>query len=187
MDLKNRPLISTARLLAYEAHAGLMLEGISGDIRPQTVHLQEVADLVWASGGSDEEIAAAWLHDSVEDTPLKNEDVAMHCGDTVAHYVHALTDYDEWLPLPLLERKTLQSKRVAEEDEHVRRIKLCDQTSNVRSIGNDQPTTMTLEECRDYAEGARRIAEVCKGISPMLDELFDKAYQYAAAKYGKVV
>lgn len=186
MDLKSRPLVTTARLLAFEAHAAIWLYAENGDVCPHVVHLQEVADLVWASGGSDEEIAAAWLHDSVEDTALTNGDVAMHCGDDVAALVHSLTDYDEWVNLPVLERKSLQAERIKNESLSVRRIKLCDQTSNVRGIATSRPLSMTPEDCREYAEGARRIVEHCKGISPMLDELFDAAYTKAVAKYGKV-
>ncbi|HEY9368529.1 HD domain-containing protein [Streptomyces sp.] len=38
--------------------------------RPYAEHLQAVADGVRARGGSDEQIAAAWLHDAVEDDAL---------------------------------------------------------------------------------------------------------------------
>ncbi|WP_328379365.1 HD domain-containing protein [Streptomyces sp. NBC_01020] len=38
--------------------------------RPYTVHLAAVAEGVAARGGTDEQIAAAWLHDSVEDGAL---------------------------------------------------------------------------------------------------------------------
>ncbi len=38
--------------------------------RPYAEHLQAVADGVRARGGSDEQIAAAWLHDAVEDGAL---------------------------------------------------------------------------------------------------------------------
>ncbi|GAA3883688.1 HD domain-containing protein [Streptomyces lacrimifluminis] len=38
--------------------------------RPYTEHLQAVAEGVRARGGDDEQIAAAWLHDAVEDDAL---------------------------------------------------------------------------------------------------------------------
>ncbi|MBW5424037.1 HD domain-containing protein [Streptomyces sp. BG9H] len=41
--------------------------------RPYTEHLQAVADGVRARGGSQEQIAAAWLHDSVEDDALTED------------------------------------------------------------------------------------------------------------------
>ncbi|MFG2328644.1 HD domain-containing protein [Streptomyces sp. NPDC048604] len=41
--------------------------------RPYAEHLRAVAEGVRARGGSDEQIAAAWLHDSVEDHGLTAE------------------------------------------------------------------------------------------------------------------
>jgi hypothetical protein len=55
--------------LAREAHATQTDK--AG--RPYTEHLREVAEGVRARGGSDEQIAAAWLHDAVEDDALSEE------------------------------------------------------------------------------------------------------------------
>ncbi|MER6343019.1 HD domain-containing protein [Streptomyces sp. NPDC001595] len=41
--------------------------------RPYTEHLQAVAEGVRARGGDDEQIAAAWLHDAVEDAALPEQ------------------------------------------------------------------------------------------------------------------
>ncbi|MFF2506171.1 HD domain-containing protein [Streptomyces sp. NPDC058067] len=41
--------------------------------RPYTEHLEAVAEGVRARGGDDEQIAAAWLHDAVEDDALSRE------------------------------------------------------------------------------------------------------------------
>ncbi|MFH8896208.1 HD domain-containing protein [Streptomyces coeruleorubidus] len=41
--------------------------------RPYAEHLQAVAEGVRARGGDDEQIAAAWLHDAVEDDALSPE------------------------------------------------------------------------------------------------------------------
>ncbi|MCH0542747.1 HD domain-containing protein [Streptomyces sp. MUM 203J] len=41
--------------------------------RPYADHLQAVADGVRARGGTDEQIAAAWLHDAVEDDALSED------------------------------------------------------------------------------------------------------------------
>ncbi|MCI3269636.1 HD domain-containing protein [Streptomyces cylindrosporus] len=41
--------------------------------RPYAEHLQAVADGVRARGGDEEQIAAAWLHDAVEDDALSEE------------------------------------------------------------------------------------------------------------------
>lgn len=58
--------LAEVELIAREAHAGQTDK--AG--RPYAEHLRAVADGVRARGGSDEQIAAAWLHDSVEDHAL---------------------------------------------------------------------------------------------------------------------
>ncbi|MEU5581318.1 HD domain-containing protein [Streptomyces huasconensis] len=64
------PLPLTAvEALAREAHATQTDK--AG--RPYAEHLQAVAEGVRARGGDDEQIAAAWLHDSVEDAALTEE------------------------------------------------------------------------------------------------------------------
>jgi (p)ppGpp synthase/HD superfamily hydrolase len=65
------PLLSLAEVesLARAAHAGRTDK--AG--RPYAEHLQAVAEGVRARGGDEEQIAAAWLHDAVEDDALTGE------------------------------------------------------------------------------------------------------------------
>ena len=85
--------------------------------------------------------------------------------------VDGVTDLLEWLPLPIGERKAKQAERVAKESESIRHVKLADQTSNVRivGLGNDD---YTMERKFIYIDSAKKLAEVCKGVSPYLDTLF---------------
>ncbi|NBM20001.1 HD domain-containing protein [Streptomyces sp. GC420] len=55
--------------IATTAHAGQTDK--AG--RPYTEHLRAVAEGVRARGGSEEQVAAAWLHDAVEDGVLSRE------------------------------------------------------------------------------------------------------------------
>ncbi len=183
MEKKN--LIISARRFAREAHKAIIITTVSGDVRPQIEHLQEVADLVWTSGGNDIEIAAAWLHDSVEDTSVNLDDIENNFGKEVAEIVHGLTDSAELKGLSNAERKPKQAKRVKNESESVKRIKIADQTSNVRFVTTDPKPTWSFSENRDYVLGAKMIADECRGISPVLDHLFDSEYK-KAAKFFKI-
>ena len=127
-----------AKIFARKAHAGLGIITTSGDQKPQFEHLQEVADLVWASGGSDVEIAAAWLHDSVEDTPTTLADIQELFGEEIKDIVSGLTDEAEIVHLSNSERKAKQAQRIKNENNSVKKIKIADQTSNVRLITLDQ-------------------------------------------------
>lgn len=176
-------LIPLARDFALRAHEKLITTTVGGLRRPNILHLQEVANLVWASGGTDEEIAAAWLHDAVEDTTATLAIVRRKFGNRVAHIVDGLTDPKGLNKFPLPERKRRQAIRLKSEGASVRRIKIADQTSNIRSLGLDPTDAMTPVECRDYIEGAKLLARACRGVSPLLDKMFAVAYKKGMARY----
>jgi (p)ppGpp synthase/HD superfamily hydrolase len=74
--------------LARRAHAGQTDK--AG--RPYAEHLRAVAEGVRARGGSDEQIAAAWLHDAVEDGALSERRLAeLEVPQSVKAMVLALT------------------------------------------------------------------------------------------------
>ena len=60
--------------------------------QPYQVHLEAVAELVARVSDDEEIIAAAWLHDTVEDTPATLEDIEGQFGQAVAELVEELTD-----------------------------------------------------------------------------------------------
>ncbi|TWF94260.1 HD domain-containing protein [Saccharopolyspora dendranthemae] len=63
----NEPMsLAEVEAIARRAHAAQ----VDKAGRPYAEHLAAVADGVRARGGSDEQVAAAWLHDSVEDEAL---------------------------------------------------------------------------------------------------------------------
>ncbi|MGW1128340.1 HD domain-containing protein [Streptomyces sp. NPDC002526] len=64
-----RLTLAEVEALAREAHAAQRDK--AG--RPYTEHLAAVAEGVRSRGGSEEQIAAAWLHDAVEDDALSAE------------------------------------------------------------------------------------------------------------------
>lgn len=180
-------LITRARRFAHEHHKDITFETSSGYRRHQLEHLQEVADLVWASGGTPIQIAAAWLHDTVEDTPVKLEQIEKEFGKEVAELVHGLTDLAEYKDLPTKERKAAQAKRVVNESDGTKRVKIADQTSNTRFISSEPPAKWVLNNNHlQYVNGAKQIADACKGVSPMLDELFAKEYKEAIERIGRM-
>lgn len=70
MPTPRAPLpLTEVEAIARNAHAGQRDK--AG--RPYAEHLAAVADGVRARGGSDDQIAAAWLHDAVEDDALSAE------------------------------------------------------------------------------------------------------------------
>ena len=179
--MAHSPLVSNAKSVAHRQHEGLFRPNKNSD--PYHTHTDEVALLVEQSGGSDIEIAAAHLHDTVEDTDLTIADIEKNFGPVVALIVDGLTDKPDITELPLLQRKVIQAERVQEKSASVKRCKLADQISNVRSVAIDPPVTWSAQKCRDYVTGAKCIADACKGVSAYLDAEFENAYQKACAAY----
>ncbi len=175
-------IVQKAREFAERVHEGHVRTDAART--PYILHLQEVAQLVEESGGSQQEIAAAWLHDTVEDTEATIEDIQNEFGDEIARLVEGLTDKTEWMSLSLGERKAKQAERVAKEPGSVKRVKLADQTSNVKIVSEGKDH-FTLEEKFIYIESAKKIAEACSGVSAMLDELFLERYEEARNQLTK--
>lgn len=175
-------LVERAKAFAAKAHEGQTR--FNKDKTPLVVHLEEVVSLVRESGGSNEELAAAWLHDVIEDTPVLFMDVAKNFGDKIANIVFGLTDPSGFSGLHTLERKTAQAERVRFLSDSVKRVKIADQTSNVRSVTTDPPVKWDTQKCLDYIEGARKIIFECQDVSEFLFGKFCEAY-WAAIKVHK--
>ncbi|MBB4634557.1 HD domain-containing protein [Longimicrobium terrae] len=176
------PLEAEAAAFAAAACAGQMRSGRRSI--PVTAHFEEVAALMALAGASDSERAAGRLHDVVEDSSVTLAEIRERFGPEVAAIVDGMTDPPEFAGMPLLERKTLQAERIRSKPDAVKRGKIADQTSNLRSLAVDPPTGWPPEKCRAYAEGALRIVSACRGASPVLEALFDEAHAEVARVHG---
>jgi guanosine-3',5'-bis(diphosphate) 3'-pyrophosphohydrolase len=170
-------LIQRAKDLALKSHEGQWVFNNPG-VTPVSAHLEEVAKMVRDAGGTTEVIAAAWLHDTVEDTDLTLARIREGCGEVVADLVDSLTDPEEFADLSVTERKRVQSERIRAKGSDSKLIKLADQISNCRmAIGPER--NWETEKNLAYVEGLRLVANECKGISVSLDNTFDDYYAKA--------
>ena len=148
-----KDLIERAERFARVCHAGQCRKGAAKE--PYTIHLEEVSSLVEAWGGSDEAIAAAWLHDTVEDCPpTSHKDLVTEFGDRVAGIVAELTD-DKSLPKP--KRKELQVENAAKKTPEAALVKLADKTSNVGAIAESPPEGWSLARRLQYIAWAEKV------------------------------
>jgi (p)ppGpp synthase/HD superfamily hydrolase len=83
------PLVASAYELASNAHQG---QRRKDDGSPYISHPIAVAEVLRDAGFREQVIAAALLHDVVEDTELSTEEVAERFCDEVAELVDALSD-----------------------------------------------------------------------------------------------
>ena len=175
-------IVECAKAFAAQRHEGILRSGKAKV--PYAVHLRETALLVQASGGTKEEIAAAWLHDVVEDTSTSIEEIMTIFGTAVAEIVNGVTNPPEFKGVRKLRKKKLQAEKIRTQSNSVKRVKIADLISNVRDLATDPPTTWTHQDCRDYARGAQLVARECRGISDYLDAEFTRAYCHAIKKHS---
>jgi len=84
MQLTDR--FDSALLWASELHR---TQRRKGHHIPYLTHLMAVAALVLEHGGDEDQAVAALLHDSIEDTPVTDDDIARRFGTRVAQIVRA--------------------------------------------------------------------------------------------------
>lgn len=101
---------------------------------PYTTHLERVAKLVASVDHDDNMLAAAYLHDTVEDTATTIHDIATEFGDDVAYLVQHLSDVSRPEDGNRAQRKELDREHIARGDARVHTVKLADLIDNSESI-----------------------------------------------------
>ncbi|HYQ78365.1 MAG TPA: HD domain-containing protein [Solirubrobacterales bacterium] len=124
------PLVRTALAKAREAHAGQVRNGSGG--MPYVEHPVAVAALLDEHGYGEEVLAAALLHDVVEDSETSLDELREPFGAEVAGMVGALTD-DEAID-PYRERKAEHRERVAAAPAGAHAIYGADKLTNTRTL-----------------------------------------------------
>lgn len=106
---------------------------------PYFVHLEEVAGLVERAGLSETAIAAAWLHDAIEDQDVKIEEIITEFGAHVAYLVFDLTDVPASKGLNRDTRKKMDVSRLSLAMPDAQGIKCADLISNTSTIVKYDP------------------------------------------------
>lgn len=122
-----------ARRYATQAHAAAGQRRKYTD-EPYIVHPAAVAELVRSVTDDPEMIAAAWLHDTVEDTASTIEDIERHFGPRVAELVDMLTDSAQPTAKNRAARKLAHFRHTAAASPDAQTIKLADIIDNTRAI-----------------------------------------------------
>ncbi len=179
MMISKRPdtdvaLLDRAFRFAYQAHQGQFR--LSGE--PYIIHLIEDARLLAEIGMDDTTIAAGFLHDTVEDTPITLEQLHSEFGETIAMLVDGVTK------IPELKYESAEEKQASNfhkmllsisKDLRVIVIKFADRIHNMRTISHlprKAQERIALETRDVYAPLAHRM-----GIGRFKWELEDLAFK----------
>lgn len=130
-------IIKKAILYAAVAHEG-QVRKYTHD--PYISHPISVAMLVLKhTSSSNQMIAAAVLHDVIEDTPVGIEDIGREFGIYVASLVEGLTDISKPEDGNRAARKAIDRQHTSEGSTGVKTIKLADLIDNTESIIEHDP------------------------------------------------
>ena len=168
-------IIEKAYNLANDAHKGVCRR--SGE--PYICHPLAVARLVLDLGMDSESIAAALLHDVVEDTPTTLDDLTAQFGSEVAQMVDGVTKLTkiQFSNIEELQAENLRKMLLAmSRDVRVMIIKLCDRLHNMRT-GDAWPEQKRRDKARETMEVYAPIANRL-GILNVKEELEDRSLHY---------
>lgn len=126
-------LVDRARRYATEAHSRINHRR-KYSFEPYDVHLKDVAGIVATVTDDPETIAAAWLHDVVEDTPASFLDIEREFGPTLAALVEELTDVSRPADGNRATRKAMDRAHLAGASGRAKTVKLADLIDNCRDI-----------------------------------------------------
>jgi hypothetical protein len=165
-------LIASARTFATEAHQRIDQRRKYTN-QPYQEHLKAVAALVAGVSEDPETIAAAWLHDTVEDTPATFGDLERAFGPAVRNLVAELTDVSKPSDGNRAVRKAIDRAHTARASPRAKTVKLADLIDNCRDI------------CDHDARFARVYLTEAAALLEVLDEgdarLYRRAQEAVAA------
>jgi GTP diphosphokinase / guanosine-3',5'-bis(diphosphate) 3'-diphosphatase len=120
-------------------------------------------------------LAAALLHDTIEDTNTTRDELEVVFGFEIADIVGECSDDKR---LSKLERKQAQVDRAGKISRKAKLVKLADKIHNVNDIDGAPPAGWSVERKREYFDWAKRVVDQMRGTHAGLEALFD-------AQYGK--
>jgi len=178
-------LVSRAADYAARRHVRQRRKGASQE--PYVNHLADVVNLLARTlqEPSPQLLAAAWLHDVLEDTcPTPEEyartkaEIEKQFGPVVLGIVLEVTDDKS---LPKEERKRLQIETIAGKSRDARLLKIADKTSNVFAVAVSRPVGWDGPRVVEYIRWAQAVVASCRGLNAELEKAFDVAVSAAHA------
>jgi len=132
-------MVLKAKIFATQAHA-LVEQKRKYTGEDYIVHPARVAKIVRDFGGSDAQIAAAWLHDTVEDTDVDILDVRMEFGNVIGDIVDGLTDVSQPSDGNRKLRKAMDRAHSADASATAQFVKCADIIDNSADISANDPS-----------------------------------------------
>lgn len=136
--INDNDLVQKAREFATNAHTRIDHRRKYSK-QPYSTHLAAVAKIVESVTDDAETIAAAWLHDVVEDTTATLYDIEQEFGARTASLVSQLTDVSKPSDGNRATRKEMDRQHLANASAKAQTVKLADLIDNSRDICKNDP------------------------------------------------
>ena len=178
-------LMDRAIIFATRAHSGTYRKGTS---IPYIVHPIEAAAIVSTITDDPDMIAAAVLHDVVEDTDATVEEIRLFFNERIANLVEAesedkrkdLPPQETWMVRKMETLEFLRTKA----DRDAKILALADKLSNMRAIHRDQNTVGDLLWERFNEKDKSKHGWMYRQVADALSELSDT---FAWQEYDELV
>jgi guanosine-3',5'-bis(diphosphate) 3'-pyrophosphohydrolase len=183
LSKEDKDLLKRAYTKAHEAHEGQ--ERASGD--PYFSHVFATAKNLATFGAEAHTIAAGFLHDTIEDTPVTEEEIKEMFGEEIVFLVNGVTKLGK-LKYQGRERHVESLRKffiAVAQDMRVVMIKFADRLHNVQTLQYIRPEKakrIALETIDIYAPLAYRL-----GMGRLVGELQDAAFPFAYPKESEMV
>ena len=168
-------LILRAAAFAADKHRAQRRKG--GDL-PYINHPLAVAHLLWEIGRVHDPvvIAAAILHDTLEDTETTPAELAEHFGAEVRDLVLEVTEDPA---LPRGERREREREHAHALSPRARLVRLADKAHNLLSLVDHPPATWELDKQLRYAEWCGLMGETLAGTNAPIEAFLRDALEGA--------
>ena len=165
-------IVLRAAAFAAEKHRNQRRKDVEAS--PYINHPVQVAHILVQENIEDPEVlAAALLHDTIEDTNTSLEELEIVFGYEIAGIVNECTDNKT---LTKLERKQAQIDHAAHISRKAKLVKLADKIANVNDINDAPPAGWSLDRKREYFDWAKKVVDQMRGAHAGLETRFDAEY-----------
>jgi guanosine-3',5'-bis(diphosphate) 3'-pyrophosphohydrolase len=163
------------RAVEFAARKHRMQRRKDTDASPYINHPIALMHVLCIDGSINEPIilAAAALHDTIEDTETTEEELRATFGEEIAQIVIEMTDDKS---LPKGERKRLQIEHAHQATREGAMVKLADKICNLRDVAANSPTGWSAERRAEYFDWAKAVVDGLPRVSDKLLAIFNEAY-----------
>jgi guanosine-3',5'-bis(diphosphate) 3'-pyrophosphohydrolase len=163
------------RAVEFAAQKHRMQRRKDSDASPYINHPIALMHVLCIDGGitAPAILAAAALHDTIEDTETTEQELRTMFGDEIASLVLEMTDDKS---LPKAARKRLQIEHAQHMSPEAALVKLADKICNLRDVAANPPAGWSIERRMEYFEWAKAVVDGLPQVSVELLGLFKAAY-----------